>query len=268
MNVILNGVEFTYDVKNPNGQKGSIFLLNGVMASFSSWSHLSDILANLGYRVILHDLRGQMLSGKPKGPYTWNDHIEDLNLLFNELKIGKAHLLGTSYGGELALCFALEHPEMIESLTVIDSVSQIDPLLKSGVDAWTSVAKAGDPLAFFNTMVPTIYGETFIKNNQEMLKKRGIAMKALSPDYLRGQIELYKTFQTLDITGRLHEITAPTLVVCGAEDTLKPPRYSKLIADKITDSRYIIIPDCGHVTIFEKPEELALAVVGFLQLLN
>ena len=89
-------------------------------------------------------------------------------------------------------------------------------------------------------------------------------MSELNPDYLTGQIELYRTFLNLNITERLGEINKPALIVCGEEDTLKPPEYSKIIADGISGARYILIPDCGHVTIFEKPEELAMVVTGFL----
>ena len=266
MYVRVNDVGIGYDILNPEGQNGWIILLNGVMASVSSWNNLAGILTGLGYRVLVHDYRGQLLSEKPDGPYSWKDHVEDLKGLMDELGIEKAHLIGTSYGGELAMCFALDYPSRSETITLIDSVSHVGPLLASAIDAWTASAEQGDPAAFFKTMVPTIYGETFIKENGDFLAERGRAAASLPQDYLRGQIELYRTFKTLDITHRLAEIEAPALVVCGAKDSLKPPAYSKIIADGIPDSCYLLIPDCGHVTIFEKPGELAVIITGFLAL--
>ncbi|HAK45820.1 MAG TPA: alpha/beta hydrolase [Spirochaeta sp.] len=260
----VNGVEIAYNILNPDGSEGWIILLNGVMASYSSWNHLSNILSKKGYRVLLHDLRGQLLSEKPAGPYSWKDHVEDLKGLMDELKIDKAHLIGTSYGGELAMCFVLDYPLLAETITVIDSVSHIEPLLGSAVDAWIASAQQGDPAAFFRIIAPTIYGESFIKQNSEFLAERARNMETLTPDYLEGQIELYKTFKTLNITNRLNEIKAPTLVVCGSEDRLKPPNYSGIIAEEISKSHYILIPGSGHVAIFEKPEELAIIILGFL----
>ena len=56
----------------------------------------------------------------------------------------------------------------------------------------------------------------------------------------------------------------PALILCGQDDILKPPKFSKIIADHIPNSEYMTIPNCGHVAIFEKPKELETAVSGFI----
>ena len=66
------------------------------------------------------------------------------------------------------------------------------------------------------------------------------------------------------MTDELYKIQCPSLVVCGQEDILKPVKFSRLLADNIPNAEFAVIPDCGHVTIFEKPGILNSILVGFV----
>ena len=235
------------------------------MASTSSWVFQVPIFEKIGYRIILHDFRGQLKSDKPLGPYSFKDHVDDLKLLMEHLNIKKAHLIGTSYGGEVAMKFAISYPEYVNTISIIDSVSELDEVLESFVNLWKILAqdKAGEK--FFYGMMPTIYHQEFIKNNLEMLKKRAQAMNLLPSDYFDGQIALYDTFiKDVNMTHELHKISCPTLVVCGEDDILKPRKFSDIIANNIKTSEYVLIPKCAHVTIFEKPDTLNTILLGFV----
>ncbi len=260
-----NELSLFYEIKgDPNSEKVVAFF-NGVMASTNSWVNQIPVFEKLGFKIILHDFKGQLKSDKPKGPYTLTEHAEEAMALLQFLKIPQAHIIGTSYGGEVAMKFAIKFPEFTQSISVIDSVSQLDEVLKYFLRGWRSLAEDGDPEKFFYGMVPTIYHNTFIEANLEMLKARGEAFKAMPPDYLQGQIELYDTFeQDVTMTNELDQIQCPSLVVCGEEDILKPKKFSKIIAQTIPNSEYVTIPDCGHVTIFEKPNELNSILLGFI----
>ena len=88
----------------------------------------------------------------------------------------------------------------------------------------------------------------------------------MDPSYFEGQITLYETFMNdVWMTEELKAIKSPTLVVCGELDTLKPPKFSKIIKESIMQSEYIIIPDAGHVVIFEKSKELLSVLIGFIK---
>ncbi|PKL12167.1 MAG: hypothetical protein CVV50_04785 [Spirochaetae bacterium HGW-Spirochaetae-6] len=113
-------------------------------------------------------------------------------------------------------------------------------------------------------MTPTIYGNTFTEKNKVFLTERAKSIKEGPKDYLKGQVLLYDTFLGIDLTPRLKNIKCPTLVICGEEDKLKPMKFSKIIADNIQKSEYITIPDCGHVAILEKPQEVNTALLGFV----
>jgi len=261
----INGINLFYEEKGNPESKTVILFLNGVMASTSGWNLQIPVFEKLGFRIVLHDFRGQLKSDKPKGPYTFKQHALDTVALMDHLKIPSAHLIGTSYGGEVAMKMAIDHPDRVKSLAIIDSVSELDSVLSSFVYGWKDAAQTKDGERFFKLMLPSIYSDTFIKNNTEMLSKRTQAMKTMPESYFDGQIELYDAFlNDVTMTQDLPKITCPTLVVCGENDILKPRKFSQIIVDGIKNSEYLIIPDCGHVTIFEKPAALNSTLLGFI----
>lgn len=264
-----NGLSIYYEVINEDSNKDTIVFLNGVMASTSSWANQYNVLKKLGYRIVLQDFLGQLKSDNFNGTYTFLNHVEDVIELLDYLKIQKAHFIGTSYGGEVAMKLAANFPNYCKSISVIDSVSELDQPLIDSVSEWKDLAKTLNGEHFFNGMMPTIYGETFIKENKDFLEQRAKAMNSIPDSYFYGQIALYETFiNDCYMTEELKNIQCPSMIICGEKDTLKPMRFSKLIADNIKESEYATIPDSGHVTIFEKPNELNSVLIGFLTKLS
>lgn len=259
------GVRLFYEVKgDPNG-KETVAFLNGVMASTNSWSLLTPVFEKLGWRIILHDFKGQMKSDKPAGPYSFAQHCAEARELFLSLGAEQLHLIGTSYGGETAMKFAILYPEMVKTISVIDSVSELDDVLSGFVLGWKILCDTKDGETFFWGMAPSIYGPDFIRDNKAMLTERAKATKAANADYLEGQKILYDTFaQDVTMTDKLGSIRCPALILCGEQDILKPPRFSKIMADAIPGAEYLTIPGCGHVAIFERPRELESAILGFI----
>ncbi|QVK20964.1 alpha/beta hydrolase [Mycoplasmatota bacterium] len=254
-----------YEVKGNNDGDEVIAFFNGVMASTNSWINQYPIFEKLGYKVLLHDFKGQLKSDKPIGPYTFKDHAKEAKALMDHLKIKKVHIIGTSYGGEVAMRFAIEYPEVTKSISIIDSVSELDSVLEYFVSGWKTLAMERDVEKFYWGMLPTIYDSSFIENNIEILKERVEKLKRVPGEYFVGQGYLYDTFiNDVYMTDELSKIKCPALVVCGENDILKPVKFSKIIADNISDSEYVIIPGCGHVTIFEKPDVLNSMLIGFI----
>ena len=263
--VQLNGVNLFYELKGNVESEDTVVFLNGVMASTSSWVYQVPVFEKMGFKILLHDFRGQLKSDKPKGPYSFAQHAADTKALMEHLGICKAHIIGTSYGGEVAMRFSIDYPENVKTVSIIDSVSELDEVLKYFVKGWTILAKEKDGERFFWGMVPTIYHDDFIKKNYEMLKQRAEAMGKVPEDYFEGQVYLYETFeQDVYMTEELNKIQCPALVVCGENDILKPSKFSKVIVDHIPNAEYAIIPNCGHVTIFEKPSILNSMLLGFV----
>ena len=243
----------------------TIVFLNGVMASAPSWEASVRAVNHQGFATLTHDFRGQWLSERPPGPYTFAMHVEDLKAILDELSLNKVHLVGTSYGGEVGLKAAMMMPNRVKSLTVISSASELDGPLIQAVNHWISVARQDDGAQFFERIVKPLYHPKFVTKHPGFMKKAQATMAAMPKAYFEGQITLYETFlNDLHLTEALNQVTCPVLVVCGADDPLKPPYFSERIAQNIAEAEYVLIPNCGHVTLYESPAPLMTVLLGFL----
>ena len=260
---LINGVNLYYELKGRGDAEETVFFLNGVMASTGSWNLMLPPFEKEDLRIVMHDFRGQLKSEKPEDPWSFDDHVKDLKGLMDHLGIEKASFIGTSYGGEVAMYFGAAHPERCRSLSIIDSVSELDPLCDAAVGSWLAAAENCRGEVFYNIMLPWLYSRKYLAENIESLRDRGRGMKGLPDDYYRGQVQLYKTFSEVNITDKLGTIGCPAMVFCGEEDILKPPAFSKIIADRLPDSELVLLPECGHVAIFEKAAEISGLVIDF-----
>lgn len=254
-----------YEINGNENAKTAIAFFNGVMASTASWDYIWPVFENDDFMIVRHDFRGQLKSDKPKGPYSFEIHANDAKQLFDHLDIEKIHIIGTSYGGEVAMKFAILYPEMTKSISIIDSVSELDEVLKGFIDNWMILADLYDGEKFFLGMAPSIYGNSFYTNKKEMLISRAKAFASMDKSYFEGQKTLYQTFkEDVYMTDELKSIKCPSLVICGQDDLLKRVKFSQLIAKEIPNSEFILIPDSGHVAILEKYNELNSMLYGFI----
>ncbi|HEV7922826.1 MAG TPA: alpha/beta fold hydrolase [Thermoanaerobaculia bacterium] len=242
------------------GEGEPLFLLNGIMMTTATWAETTRALAP-HFQCVLHDFRGQLRSEKPPGPYSMSMHVEDLAALMDRLGIESAHLVGTSYGGEVGLMFAAAHPERVRSLSVIASVAKADDALRKGALRWAALARRA-PEQLWDSALPLFYSPRFIAANPAFIEAGRQRVSALPPDWFRAFADLCEAFAALDAD--LAAIRCPTLVVCGSGDTLKPPHRSREIAEGIAGAQLVIIEDAGHAVVVEKPEAVNEALLRFL----
>jgi 3-oxoadipate enol-lactonase len=267
----VNGTALQYELTG-SGDETLVFL-NGIAMSISHWAPIARPLASRR-RCLCHDFRGQLLSlrarggggaaeGGPAAPISLADHVEDLRTLMDALGLRRAHLIGTSYGAEVAMMFALACPEMTASLTVIDGVSEIDPLLKATAEAWKTAALA-DPITFYRSIIPWNYSAAWIGANAEGLARREAGISALPRAYFEDFAALCDAFLGLDITAQLPRIACPALVLVGEKDILKHEGFARIIARGIPRAALRVIAGAGHAAVIEKPAEVLAEVESFL----
>jgi 3-oxoadipate enol-lactonase len=244
------------------GDGEPVVLLNGVMMTTQSWVLQTRRLA-AGYRCILHDFRGQLRSGKPAGSLSMETHVADLVALLDHLGIERAHLIGTSYGGEVGMMTAFMYPARVKSLAVVSSVSHVEPLLRQQVGVWAETARHA-PERLYDVTAPQNFSNAFLSAHPEVLQQGRERLKAYPADFYPAFARLVDAFLELDITARLGEIVAPTLVVCGEADALKPVAYSRLIASRVPEAEFLVVPDAGHAVVIERAETVNTALLGFL----
>jgi 3-oxoadipate enol-lactonase len=258
----VNGVELQYELSGTG--EDTIVFLNGIAMSIAHWKPIAESLGQR-HRCLSLDLRGQLLSPQARSgnPISLSDHVEDLRALVESLGIAKAHLVGTSYGSEVAMMFAARHPVMTASLVVIDGVSQLDPLLRAIAEGWKAAALA-DPLAFYRTIVPWNYSAAYIGTNAEALARRETAVAGLPRGYFEDFAALCDAFLDIDITPLLPRIACPTLVLVGEKDILKHAGFARIITSGVPGARMRILPGAGHAVVVEKPQAVLAEVQAFL----
>ena len=255
----VNGIDIYYEI---HGEGESVIFGNGIFSNTMGWINQVPIISK-EYQVILYDMRGQGQSEKPKRPYSFEIHTEDQKALLDNLGISKVHHIGISYGAELGLVFALKYPEMLKSLVVCSAVSFVGPLLNEMCQLWRYACVVANPDLFFHATVPLNFGETFIRENTEILEQAKGRYAQLDYPAL---VRLIDSFLEIDITDQLLQIKTPTCVIGAKNDILKPTYpYSKLIHDKISKSEMTVVPDSGHAVTFENPEEFNKIVLEFLR---
>jgi 3-oxoadipate enol-lactonase len=259
--VTLNGVEIFYEVLGREGPP--VAFLNGIMMTTRSWVFQTALLRQR-YRCILHDFRGQLLSGKPEEPFTMATHAEDLWCLLDHLGFETCHVVGTSYGGEVGMIFAATHPERVQSLAVISTVSYVGEELHQAVTEWADAA-LNDPDRLYRVSVPLNFSSKFLASSPDVVDQGQERVRSCPPEFFPAFARLVEAFQELDITERLPEITCPTLVMCGEEDALKPVHYSRTIAQSIPGAEFLIVPGAGHALVIENPAAVNTALLGFLE---
>jgi len=255
----VNGTELYYELHGPENAD-VLVLSNGVLMSTASWGFQTPVLAK-HYRVLLYDCRGMWKSAHPKGPYTMELHADDLAALMDTLHIETAHLAGISYGGEVSMAFALKYPQRVRTLFLSSSVSESDTVLKGFIELWSEAAKARDPQKLFEVSHRMNFSDAYIVENQASIQA---AAKRYADLDLDAVLELLDCFKRLDVTKDLHHITAPTLVLVGEKDILKPRKYSERIAREIPGADLVVVPGAGHAVCLEKPALFNAILLGFL----
>lgn len=259
----INGVDIYYELKG-KGEK-TIAFLNGIAMSTPWWKPQVKNFSD-DYKVLLHDFRGQGQSTLQPNNFTFEQHADDFYTLLGKLNIDEIHIMGVSYGAEVAMVFALKYPEKVSSLLLGTAVSEVRPLLKAKIESWILASKTYDGKLFFKVMAPYIYSNNFYERKSTWLEDRAEQFdKIVNKEWFDGFIALCENFLTLDITDQLNNINVPTLVVSAKEDILKPPLYSKIISKNIPNTKLKLVENSGHGLFAEKPTEFNKIISKFLE---
>jgi len=254
------------------GEGPVVLLLHGLADYHLSWYCNIDYLADAGYRVIAPDLPGSGESDKPDhldyNPGSAADFAYDL---CQELGISKLSLVGNSAGGLVAGLFALEHPEMVEKLVLVDSAGlgqEVSWMLRT-----ISIPLLGDLIYRPNLnnkmgiikrlfyQPPAVLDELLPEMNRVKLLPgaRNAVLRAIrSSIRLRG---LRKQWFILD---RLRDAKIPMMVIWGAEDIIIPVAHAKRADKALPRCTTHVIPECGHWPQMEKSSIFNPMLTDFL----
>jgi pimeloyl-ACP methyl ester carboxylesterase len=226
------------------GEEDPIVFIHGFTLDHRMWEKQVDYFSK-NYQVITYDMRGFGKSSVPTNAYS---HHEDFKALLKLLKMKKAHVVGLSLGGEVAIDFTIEYPNSVITLTLLDSSL-------GGYNStvnWDVKAKgSGIDKAKKNWMNHAVFDKTRSSN---CWSKVGAIVK----DYSGWHWINDDPRKKLDPSAkeRLNEIKTPTLIAVGKDDLSYFHDIAKYIHDNVENSTLHVIKDAGHMVNMEKPLEV------------
>ncbi|WP_306212557.1 3-oxoadipate enol-lactonase [Actinoplanes sp. RD1] len=214
-----------------------LLLINSLGADLRMWDPQLPALADR-FRVIRYDARGHGRSPVPPGPYSLADLAGDATALLDHLGIGRAHVCGLSLGGMTAMWLAAHHPARVDRLVLCCTSALLGP-----PSAWA--ARAATVLSAGTGAVADAVVDRWVINADKSYLRDMIA--ATDPV---GYAAACAAIEHMDLRADLPGITAPTLVIAGADDPATPPSHGVAIAAAIPGARLEIVPG-AHLATWE-----------------
>jgi len=256
--ISINGLEVNCKIHSPLlWRKGRcLLILHGWGGSSNSWVRVQRILAKKGYQVIVPDLPGFGKSKTPPIPWGIKNYTDFVLNLVNHFEFENLFLLGHSFGGRIAIKFAVSYPEKIKSLILCDS---------AGIkQKWGPKEKFIFRLSKIGNAIFTPKIMTRFKNGARELFYIFLRHK----DYVKADGTMKETIKKVleeDLLPELSEIKNRTLIVWGQGDRMVPVKFSHIFKEKIANSELIILPKIGHSPHLEAPKELAEIISKFFK---
>ena len=241
----------------------TILMIHGFSANKDNWLRFARHFTQR-YHVIALDLPGFGDSDRPAGSYDVGTQAERLESFIKTLELGKVHLVGNSMGGHIAGLFAARYPNQVRSLALFDSggvkapkPSELFRLIESGQPNPLVVRRAED----FERMLAFVFVEPPPLPNsvKAYLAEKSLANQAHYDEVFRQLRERY-----IPLEPELPRIEAPTLLLWGDRDRVLDPSSIEVMKPLLKRPTVVIMENCGHAPMLERPEETALHYQAFL----
>ncbi len=283
--VPFRGYNVWYRIVGTRDEPGSfpLLCLHGGPGATHDYLQPLETVASTGRRVILYDQLGNGNSDHPHDPTMWNVQLflEEIAVVRRALRLDRVHLLGQSWGGMLAMEYALTKPNGLVSLIISDSPasipewvaeanrlrSELPPDVQQTLRQHEAAGTTEDPAYQEATMVfyrkhvcrldpwPDYVNRTF----QKIMQNPEVYRTMNGPS----EFNVIGTLKDWDITNRLGEIHVPTLVMGGRYDEATPAITEK-VHRCIPDSEWIILENSSHMPFVEETERYIETLNRFL----
>ncbi len=252
-----------------DGEGSDLVLVHAGCADHRMWDEQFSNFA-VDHRVLRYDLRGYGSSSLGSMPFS---NRNDLNHLLDTLDVQQAHFIACSMGSLAVIDFALEHPEKVNSLTLVSPA--ISGYAYEGqppqlVSEMIKARKAGDfPLVA--ELQAQIWADGLKRdakdsnaNVHEMVRQMSLEALTLQADIIRETVFPVEEPLLPPAMERLEQITVATLVIVGDIDDDSEMQIADTLITRIRGARKAIIHDAAHLPNMEKPEEFNQLVLKFL----
>jgi pimeloyl-ACP methyl ester carboxylesterase len=268
--VMVEGNRIAY---TDRGEGPPVILIHGFGGSMWQWEYQQPLSSS--YRLITLDMLGAGLSDKPDIEYTPVQLVEFMRNFMDALQITKAALVGNSMGAGIVIGMALTYPNRVDKVILIDGLPDqirdklISPSLQRALGPWPPlwVLKTANWFAGPGTTRKILSEMVY---NDELLTPAVIDRSTRNrrrPGFfkpLRATVRNVPLWES-GFAQRIGEIRQPTLILWGAKDAVFAPSVGEQLHRMIPGSQFTLIPDAGHIAMWERPDVINPLLVKFLQ---
>lgn len=262
----VNGAELFYEEKGSGNE--TLVFAHGLLFSNLMFEKQIEAFQDR-YRCIAFDFRGQGQSEVTREGYDMDTLAEDAAALIRELNAGPCHFAGLSMGGFIGQRLALRHPELLRSLTILESSSEPEPRENVGkyrllnfIARWFGLGVVA------GQVMPIVFGEKFL-NDAGRREERETWRQRITSNHRVGITRAVRgVIERQGVYDEIAKISVATLIIVGDQDMATVPAKSERMHERIPGSKLVIIPGAGHTSTVEEPAAVNRAMEEFLAALS
>ena len=264
----IDGRKISYWEKNTN-KKPALILLHGFPGNHKGLMDMAHGLDD--YNLIIPDLPGCGKSEPFLKNFDLSHYAEWLNKFLNALSIDRTILIGHSFGSRLALVFSKKYPNRVKMMILITPVVKVEGLIAQAASLEYKIAEilpkrlqrmwlANDIYQGLSHMI--VFKSVSIKRRKELTKNGKAEMYCIDPTTTIGLFEeLYRHSLIPPKTNNLH---TKTLIIAGDLDEIAPLNTVRLLANRLINSKIVIMKNAGHLLVMERPLTTSTIIKNWL----
>lgn len=253
----VNGVDLYYET---HGAGEPVLLVHGLGSSTLDWEPQIEALAKR-FTVVTFDVRGHGRSAKPRERYSVQLFTDDTAALMRALGLGPTHVVGISMGGMIAFQLAVDAPELIRTLVIVNS----GPAMP--VRTLAQRFMIGSRIAIVRLRGMRKMGEvlaTRLLPKPEHAALRATFVERWASNDARAYLSALKGLVNWSVADRLGQIQCPVLVLTADQD-YTPLVLKEAYAAHLQHGELVVIEDARHFMPIERPREFNQALMAFLE---
>ncbi len=242
----VNGHELYVETHGPPDAPAVVLLHHG-LGSVRAWKAQTPALAEAGFYTVVYDRWGYGRSERREEfsiPF-FNEDLDDLDDLLDQLGLERASLVGHSDGGTIGLSYAARRPERVQSLVTVAAHIYVEPKMETGIERLRIDYENGSSFRRAFSRVHGVKADMVFRAWYEGWRK---------PEYIHW-----------DIRPLLRQIESPTLVIQGTADEYATPQHARDIAEAISGAELWLLEGAKHMLPQEQAQEFNRRVIEFLK---
>jgi aminoacrylate hydrolase len=245
------------------GQGDPIVFIPGMMGLLEAWKFQFQYFSQR-YRCISFDHRGTGESDKPANAYSTQLVAQDVIALLDKLEIEQAHVVGTSTGGCVLQCLAIDYPKRLKTATFNNTWTTADEYIRRVQTFRQRIAQTYGPEKYVEFSSLWTCGPLQFRHDWDELQRLEARQKqTIAPvEVLIDRLQMSMDHNRVT---ELNSISTPSLVIGTRDDSTVPSYFSDDLAAAIKDAELIILADGGHYSYRHNPDGFNHAFESFIE---